>query len=129
MSGSDNTFPFRRQTGMDPLVIPITGPNDALQPVSVDKQALNLLGVKSFKWFNPTTKMGIWLRGWNEGDNPPVVYKKGHYLPPMGGEVNTSQIPDYLAVVADDTPDHPTMNNNTFLYPGRSAYLIYGGGI
>lgn len=130
---SENTFPFRRETRMEVLAIPVTAPGAPLQPVAVDKAKLAEYGVASFKWFNPT-QMVVWLRGWTTGGTPTDISRQGHGLPPGALEVNSTQFPDMVAVVASDEPDvrcldGVTVGTGSFLYPGRVVFMTYGGGV
>lgn len=123
---SDNTFPFRRETRLDPFIIPcVLTP----APLAIPKAQLTDYGVSSFKMANPNP-FWVWYRGWNgaAGDMPTIA-GKGHYIAPGAVDVNTSQIPDWIAAVAAEEPGFPlTDAQGGFLYPEAHLVMLYGGG-
>ncbi len=126
---SENSFPFRRETRMDIIAIPVTAPGAPLQPVPVDRAKLAEYGVTSFEWSNPTQMM-VWLRGWQGQSQPAAIAKQGHNLAPGAKETKTTQYPDFVAVVASDEPDIRCLDDQGgFLYPNRVVYMTYGGGV
>ena len=121
------TQPFRRNLNFDPVIIPVglAGQAIAVPPMTNG-------GVTSFKMYNPCP-FWVWYRGWQgvAGDMP-VIRDKGHYIPPGGVDICRTQMPQWIAAVADDEPDFPiyAQDGTTFLYASKRCRLvmIYGSG-
>jgi len=129
MAGS---FPYKRDTTIDPYYFKITGPNDAIVATTINKQELADKGVETFRFVNPA-KCWVWLRGLTPDQVATATYatinERGHLFPPGAVEVMKSQYPDAIAVVAANMPDLPVLDSNgTYLFPNRYSFIIYGGG-
>lgn len=117
---SDNTFPFRRETRLDPFIIPAL---QAPTPLAIPKAKLTEYGVSSFKMANPNP-FWVWYRGWNGTvEDMPTIAGKGHYIAPGAVDVNTSQIPDWIAAIAAEEPGFPLTG-----VQGTHLVMLYGGG-
>jgi hypothetical protein len=103
--------------------------------MAVDKAAITAAGVTSFKMTNECP-FYVWYRGWNknaDGSQPanPTILEMGHYIAPGAVDINTSQIPDYMAAVPADTVSFPIYNaDGSFAYAGKQTRLVmlYGSG-
>lgn len=118
----DRVFPFRRALAIDPIIIPVAATPVA---VTIDQAAIRLQGVTAFKIYNPTN-VWVWYRGWTGavGDMP-VIAEKGHYLAPGMVDLNTSQIPQWIAAQAQAEPGLPLPGSFT----GYRLVMIYGSGL
>lgn len=123
-------FPFRRALNVDPVILPI---NSASNPASVpiDKAKLQAAGVTSFKMYNPCP-FWVWYRGWSknpDGSSPatPSIIEKGHYLPPGAVDLNTSQVPDFIAALPQAEPGFPLPAD--LASAGYRLVMIYGSGL
>jgi len=117
-------FAFRRALTIDPYILPV---NSATVPVAVqiDQAGIRAAGVTSFKIMNPTN-VWVWYRGWNgSASDMPAIKEKGHYLPPGGIDVNTSQIPQWIAAHAQAEPGFPLPSDFT----GYRLIMVYGSGL
>lgn len=116
-------FPFRRALAVDPIIIPAKAVGT---PVSVDQLSIRAQGVTSFKMTNPCP-FWVFYRGWNGaiGDMPAIL-DKGHYLGPGATDVNTSQIPQWIAAVACAEPGVPLPSD--LATAGYRLVMIYGSG-
>lgn len=126
---ADFGFPFRRETRLDPYILPVR-PVGQEEPVWINKERLHQLGCKSFEWVN-LSPVTCWLRGWN-GDKSamPAIADKGHALGPGAGCTKSSQFPDWVAVVCTDEPLYPIFDDQgRFLYPTARSVLTYGTGL
>ena len=111
--------PFRRNLSVDPVLIPV-----GLNAVAVPVPSMTGKGVTTFKMYNPTN-CWVWYAGWtgNAGDMP-TIKEKGHYIAPGMVEVNRTQMPQWIAAVADDEPLAPISG-----LTGRNRLvMIYGSG-
>lgn len=128
MAETTRSFAFRRNTQINPFIIPV-GVDPV--PLQIGAALLRDKGVTSFKITN-ATPCYIWYRGWNGLiSDMPVIKEKGHYLAPGATDINSSQIPDWIAAVADDEPRFPIYDGQgNFLYPGKRlrAVMLYGSG-
>lgn len=122
-------FPFRRALAINPVLIPVTSLT-AGAAVAIDQAGIKAQGVTSFKISNPTPYW-VWYRGWNGAAvDMPAIKEMGHYLAPGATEVNTSQIPQWIAAVAQAEPGVPaaTDGNGALVVPGRLV-MVYGSGV
>lgn len=122
-------FPFRRDTQIDPYWPEVTAPGAPLVPMAIQRQLHQDRGVTTFEWTN-TLDCWVQLRGWNGAvGNAPQINEKGHMLGPGAQIQKGTQSPDWVAVVALDTPEKPIFNSDgTFKFTGRKTQLVYGGG-
>jgi len=123
-------FAFRRALTVDPVIIPVASLITGV-PVAIDQANLRGAGVTSFKISN-ATPYWVWYRGWNgaAGDMP-TIKEKGHYLAPGATDLNTSQVPMFIAAVAQAEPGVPAATNadgSTLTVPGRLV-MVYGSGM
>lgn len=129
MMEPQRNFPFRRALTVNPIIIPVLSITTGTA-TAVDKTAIQAAGVTSFKMYNPTPYW-VWYRGWNGAAGAmPVIKEMGHYIPPGGVDLNTSQIPDWIAAVAQAEPGVPAPvagDNATLVTAGR-LIMIYGSG-
>lgn len=123
-------FAFRRALTVDPIILRI---NSATTPLTtpIDKPALQSAGVTSFKMHNPCP-FWVWYRGWFKSANgsnpgPPPIIEKGHYLPPGAVDLNTSQIPDFIAAMPQAEPGFPLPAD--LATAGYRLVMIYGSGM
>ena len=120
--------PFRRNLTVDPVIIPV-GVTAAAVPVA----AMTTKGVTSFKMHNPNP-FWVWYRGWTgAASDMPTIREKGHYLAPGATDLCRTQMPNFIAAVAEDEPGFPIYdanNGGSFLYAGMRTRLvmIYGSG-
>lgn len=113
--------PFRRNLEVAPVLITV-GVNAAV-PVAVPSMAQK--GVTTFKMYNPTPYW-VWYAGWRgTAENMPVIKEQGHYIAPGMVEVNRTQMPQWIAAIADDEPLAPLVDT-----AGKRLRLvmIYGSG-
>lgn len=122
----DRVFPFRRALAINPVFLTI---NSATVPVpaAVDQVGIKAAGVTSFKMHNPTP-FWVWYRGWTGlvGDMP-TIKEMGHYIPPGGIDLNTSQIPNWIAAQPQAEPGVPLPSD--LATAGYRLIMIYGSGI
>lgn len=122
---------FRRNLTLNPYIIPVGPAGTAATPLAIGRDMLAGKGVTSFKISNPNP-FWVWYRGWNgTADQMPTIVGMGHYLAPGATDVNRSQVPDFIAAVADDEPMFPIFDaNGQWLYAGKRTRLvmIYGSG-
>jgi len=120
--------PFRRNLTIDPFVIPISM---TPTPMHIGKSVLDAKGVTSFKISNPNP-FWVWYRGWNGNQaQMPTIEGMGHFIAPGATEINSSQIPDWIAAMPSDEPGFPIFDaNGAYLYEGKRTRLVmlYGGG-
>ena len=121
MADPTRSFPFRRALLINPVLIPVRATPQAVQ---IDQTGIRAQGVTSFKMYNPTN-VWVWYRGWNgaQGDMP-TVKEMGHYIAPGATDVNTSQIPQWIAAEAQAEPGLPLPSDFT----GYRLVMIYGSG-
>lgn len=125
----ERVFPFRRALAINPIIIPVVSLTSG-KPVAIDMAAIKAQGVTSFKMVNPTPYW-VWYRGWTgEETAMPMIKEMGHYIAPGASDVNTSQIPQWIAAVAQAEPDFPTPADSAGLLtaPGR-LIMLYGSGL
>ncbi len=118
---------FRRNLNIDPFIIPVTM---TVQPVKIGKTLLQNQGILSFKMYNPNP-FWVWYRGWNGDENSPTptIKEMGHYIGPGMVDINRSQVPDWIAAVADSEPNFPiTDAQGNWLFSGQRTRLIMGYG-
>jgi len=127
-------FPFKRNLGVNPLSIPagLTG-----TPVpTIGRQQLMDANVTTFKVSNPNP-FWVWYRGWNknaDGSTPamPTLAGMGHHIAPGAIDINTSQMPDFIAAMAVDELGAPlyAADGTTILYDMSKARLVmmFGSG-
>lgn len=119
---------FRRNLTIDPFTLPV---GLTAQPVAIGKSFLETKGVTSFKMYNPNP-FWVWYRGWNGNQTPtPTVREMGHYIGPGMVDINRSQVPDWIAAVADSEPNFPVTDaQGNWLFTGQRTRLImiYGSG-
>jgi P pilus assembly chaperone PapD len=135
MVDPSRSFPFRRALGINPYLLPVTEKSAPVSVMTIDKAAIQASGVTSFKMTNECP-FYVWFRGWNKNADgsaptPPTIFEMGHYIPPGSVDINTSQIPDYMAAVAADTLAFPIYNTDgSFVYAGKQLRLVmlYGSG-
>lgn len=119
-------FPFRRALAVEPYLLPINSPTTPV-PVAISKTALTAAGVTSFKIYNPCP-FWVWYRGWNGAvGTMPTIAEKGHYLPPGAVDINTSQLPDYIAAIGQAEPSVPLPSD--LATAGYRLVMIYGSGM
>lgn len=118
----ERVFPFRRALMVDPISIPVSA---SPQAVAINQTAIREQGVTSFKIYNPTN-VWVWYRGWNgaAGDMPTIL-EKGHYLGPGMVDLNSSQIPQWIAAQAQAEPGYPLPGS----FAGHRLVMIYGSGL
>lgn len=120
---------FRRNLTIDPIIIPL---GVTPTPVHVGRTLLDTKGVTTFKMANPNP-FWVWYRGWNGLESAmPTIEGMGHFLAPGATDINSSQIPDWIAAVPSDEPGFPVYDGNGgYLYAGKRTRLvmIYGGGL
>lgn len=114
-------FPFRRALAIDPIIIPV---GSSPLAVAINQDAIKAQGVTSFKMFNPTD-VWVWYRGWNGTQAPiPPVKEMGHYIAPGMVDLNTSQIPQWIAAEPQAEPGRPLPSSFT----GYRLIMLYGSG-
>lgn len=119
--------PFRRNLMIDPIIIPV---GLAGTPTAVP--AMPNTGVTSFKMCNPNP-FWVWYRGWvGKKEDMPEIAGLGHYIAPGAVEVNRTQMPKWIAAVADDEPGFPIYAEDgaTYLFAEKRCRLVmvYGSG-
>ena len=119
---------FRRNLEINPFIWSV-GITPVPKPIGRD--LLQGKGVTSFKICNPNP-FWVWYRGWNgSAGDMPAIKEMGHYLAPGATDINRSQVPDWIAAVADDEPGFPIYDaNGAWLYQGQRTrmVMIYGSG-
>jgi hypothetical protein len=120
--------PFRRNLALNPIIIPVGLTGVATQ---IGHEMLAGQGVTTFKICNPNP-FWVWFRGWNgTAEQMPTIKGMGHYIGPGVTDINRSQVPDWIAAVADDEPGYPVTDaNGAWLYQGQRTRLVmvYGSG-
>jgi hypothetical protein len=119
---------FRRNLTINPFIIPV---GLTASPIEIGKTYLETKGVTSFKMYNPNP-FWVWYRGWNGNQTPiPTIKEMGHYIGPGMVDINRSQVPDWIAAVADSEPNFPVTDaQGNWLFTGQRTRLImiYGSG-
>jgi hypothetical protein len=123
-------FAFKRNLKIDPLLIPC-GVNPVPVP-TIGGTKLMAARITTFKVSNPNP-FWVWYRGWvgAVGDMP-MIANMGHHLAPGAVDINTSQVPDFIAAVACDELGAPIFDaNGNWLYPGKSPRIVmmFGSGM
>lgn len=119
---------FRRNLEIAPFVWAV-----GLTPIpkAIGRALLAEKGVTSFKITNPNP-FYVWYRGWNGTiEDMPPIKEAGHYIGPGVTDINRSQVPDWIAAVADSEPKFPILNEQGgWLYEGQRTrmVMIYGSG-
>lgn len=129
MAEPSRIFAFRRALQIEPVIVPVTSRTQG-SPVAIPQQAIRDQGATSFKVSNPNP-FWVWYRGWNGAQSDmPAIAEKGHFLAPGATDLNTSQVPQWIAAVACDEPGVPAPANaqGVLTTPGRIV-LVYGAGI
>lgn len=112
--------PFRRNLSVDPVLIPV----GVSTPVATVVPPMNGKGVTTFKMYNPTPYW-VWYAGWTgQVGDMPTIKEKGHYIAPGMVEVNRTQMPQWIAAIADDEPSAPLGTVTARL----RLVMIYGSG-
>lgn len=114
---------FRRNLSVAPVLIEV----GVSAPVAVPVPAMTGKGVTTFKMYNPTPYW-VWYAGWNgSASDMPLVKGSGHYIAPGMVEINRTQMPQWIAAVADDEPLAPLVASEA---AGKRLRLvmIYGSG-
>lgn len=125
---NQRNFPFRRNLNVPPVLIDV---GLTPKPVFIGGSGLRNQGITSFKITNPY-RPACFYRGWTGSEaDMPTIAEAGHYL--MGGvtDINSSQIPDWIAAVFYDEPDAPLyLPDGTYRYLNKRTQLkmIYGSG-
>lgn len=118
--------PFRRNLNVRP-VIGLVG----LDPQPVEVPSMTGQGVTSFIVRNPNP-FHIWFAGWRGAKTAmPDIKENGHYLHPGEAYLGRTQMPQWVAAVADDEPGFPIFTaTGGWLYEGKRTrfILIYGSG-
>lgn len=118
--------PFRRNLNVRPIIgsVGLTA-----QPVAVADMTGQ--GITSFIIRNPNP-FHIWFAGWRgAATDMPTVKENGHYLHPGEAYLGRTQMPQWVAAVADDEPGFPIFTaDGKWLYEGKRTrfILIYGSG-
>jgi len=119
--------PFRRNLTIDPVIITV-----GVNPTAVPVQSLARTGVTSFKMSNPNP-FWVWYAGWQgTATDMPAIRGKGHYIAPGATDICRTQMPQWMAAVAEDEPSFPIYDTDgtTFLYANQRLRLVmvYGSG-
>lgn len=118
--------PFRRNLKVAPVVGPV-----GIDPVATAVPAMTGGGVTSFVVVNPNP-FWMWFAGWTGAANAmPVIRERGHYIAPGEKYIGRTQMPNWVAAVADDEPMFPIYDaQGGWLYAGKRTrfVLIYGSG-
>jgi len=112
--------PFRRNLLVEPVIITV----GVSAPVPIAVPSMTGRGVTTFKMYNPTPYW-VWYAGWTgaAGDMP-TIKERGHYIAPGMVEVNRTQMPQWIAAIADDEPSAPLGTPTGRL----RLVMIYGSG-
>jgi len=118
--------PFRRNL----LVAPVIGPATQT-PVPTAIPSMVGQGVTSFIISNPNP-FYMWFAGWRgAATDMPNVKENGHYLHPGEKYLGRTQMPQWVAAVADDEPSAPIFDaQGNWAFQGKRTrfVLIYGSG-
>lgn len=118
--------PFRRNLKVPPIIGPV-----GLTAVATAIPPMTQGGVTSFIVTNPNP-FWMWFAGWKgaAGDMP-VIKEKGHYIAPGEKYLGRTQMPDWVAAVADDEPGFPILDaQGGWLFASKRTrfVMIYGSG-
>lgn len=125
---TERVFFFRRSLAISPIIIPVLHLSTG-SPVAIDKAKLQAEGVTCFKMVNPSPYW-VWYRGWTglQGQMP-AIKEMGHYLAPGATDINTSQLPDWIAAVAQAELGVPApASAQGVLTDASRIIMIYGSG-
>lgn len=118
--------PFRRNLSVAPVIGPV-----GLKAVATAVPPMPNQGVTSFIISNPNP-FHIWFAGWRgSATDIPNIKENGHYLHPGEKYLGRTQMPQWVAAVADDEPGFPIYNaDGSWAYAGKRTrfVLIYGSG-
>ena len=118
--------PFRRNLNLRPVIGPV---GVKAQPVTIPPMTAQ--GVTSFIVTNPNP-FYMWFAGWRgAATDMPDIKENGHYLHPGEKYLGRTQMPQWVAAVADDEPGFPIFTaNGGWAYEGKRTrfVLIYGSG-
>lgn len=118
----NRVFPFKRNLTVSALHVPC---GMTMVPTHIGQGSLEAAGITAFKVSNPNP-FWVWYAGWRDGQPVPTVAGNGHFLAPGATDLNTSQLPDYIAAVASDEINFPiTDSNGAFLYATRNPRLVF----
>lgn len=118
--------PFRRNLTVAPIIGPV-----GLTAVATAVPAMTGGGVTSFLVHNPNP-FHMWFAGWRgtAGDMP-TIKENGHYIGPGEKYLGRTQMPNFVAAVADDELGFPIYDaQGGWLYAGKRTRFIltYGSG-
>lgn len=118
--------PFRRNLEVAPVIIPVGA---TAQPTAVP--AMIGKGVTTFLMHNPNP-FWVWYAGWRGGaSDMPVIKESGHYIGPGHSYIGRTQMPQWIAGIADGEPNYPIVDGqNNWLFTGQRTrmVMIYGSG-
>lgn len=118
--------PFRRNLNVRPVIGPA-----GLEAVPTAIPPMTGQGITSFIVQNPNP-FHIWFAGWKGSSaDMPNIKENGHYLHPGEKYLGRTQMPQWVAAIADDEPGFPIFKpDGTWLYAGKRTrfILIYGSG-
>lgn len=118
--------PFRRNLNVRPVIGPV-----GLTATPVAVPAMTGQGITSFLVTNPNP-FYVWFAGWRgSASDMPNIKENGHYLHPGEKYLGRTQMPQWVAAVADDEPAFPIYTSTgAWAYPGQRTrfVLIYGSG-
>lgn len=118
--------PFRRNTTIAPFIIPL-----GVNPTNVQIPSLANTGITSFLIHN-CAPFYIWFAGWRgQASERPAIKENGHYIAPGEKYLGRTQMPQWVAAIADEEPGFPLYNEDgSFRYAGMRcrAILTYGSG-
>lgn len=118
--------PFRRNLNLKPIIGPA---GMTAVPVAITPMAGQ--GVTSFIVQNPNP-FHIWFAGWRgAATDMPNIKENGHYIHPGEKYIGRTQMPQWVAAVADDEPGFPIFTSTgAWAYEGKRTrfILIYGSG-
>lgn len=118
--------PFRRNLNIAPVIGAV-----GLTAMPVAIPAMNGQGVTSFIIRNPNP-FHIWFAGWRgAATDMPAIKENGHYIHPGEAYLGRTQMPNWVAAVADDEPGFPIYTSSGgWAYDGKRTrfILIYGSG-
>jgi hypothetical protein len=118
--------PFRRNLKVPPVLFSV-----GLTATPTAVPAMTSLGVTSFIVQN-ACPFYFWFAGWTgQASDMPVIKENGHYLAPGEKYIGRTQMPQWVAAVADDEPAFPIYDDQgKFRYAGLRCrgILVYGSG-
>jgi len=118
--------PFRRNLDVLPVIIPVGA---TAQPISVPPMTGK--GVTTFLMHNPNP-FWVWYAGWRGlATDMPDIKERGHYIGPGHSYIGRTQMPQWIAGVADVEPNYPILDSGgQWLFAGQRTrmVMIYGSG-